>query len=412
MMRRCVCLDDGPTADMPSCSPVDCRDGPQLEAPSLPEVGDTSGHSLRFYHELLQRFSIVTVEDLCRSPAMRDPINLQVTEHRHCLGLCYGKDSDSGGDPWWEGVLGDCRGVFVSKADLRRVVCMGFRRFFDHFDPRAAPLDWSREVVVQKKLDGTLLKLYWSEPERNWVVATSRCADAHRCVRAGTDFAAKFFDFTGQALQLSELCPSKVYVFELVLSSNLPREQRVQHLATVCLRTGLEEFPCRSIGIRQPLIYHLPSLAKCEELLSGLDSIEGLVAKQPVHRSGATHTGGLCEVARVKVKAPAYVTRHYGLYRLQECCTAADWAREGWRLLATREEREFEAVLAEQPRSVLGCLRVTLAEYCQSLGAELRGAAEADWASALLRTHIEKTVPHRELDTYHHHHHPTAILWE
>ena len=182
----------------------------------------------------------------------------------------------------------------------------------------------------------------------------------------------------------------QVYLFELLLSGQLPRDQKVQHLATVCLRTGEEEFPCVPIGVRQPLTYHLQSLAKCEELLCGLGGLEGLVAKQPggFPQSGCLPTEtGMCHVFRVKVKSRQYVTRHYGLYRFEECTSSANRVREGFRLLTTREEREFEWFLSEESKATLSRLRAAVCAYSQSVALDLQDLPGAEWPKRIAEKH-------------------------
>jgi hypothetical protein len=77
--------------------------------------------------------------------------------------------------PMHEPITQECRGLILDEADDWRVVSFPYRKFFNHGEPNAAPIDWGTARVYEK-LDGSLMTLY---PYRGqWRVASSGTPDA------------------------------------------------------------------------------------------------------------------------------------------------------------------------------------------------------------------------------------------
>ena len=67
-------------------------------------------------------------------------------------------------------------GIVLQK-NTNKVVCYPFSKFFNAGEHRAAQVDWTTAVFTEK-LDGSLIKLYYLETEKQWVAATNNTIDA------------------------------------------------------------------------------------------------------------------------------------------------------------------------------------------------------------------------------------------
>jgi hypothetical protein len=77
--------------------------------------------------------------------------------------------------PMHESCVADCRGLVVDEADPTRIVCMGYRKFWNLGEKYADAIEWSTARVLEK-LDGSLMMLYrW---QGRWCVASSGTPDA------------------------------------------------------------------------------------------------------------------------------------------------------------------------------------------------------------------------------------------
>src|SRR5271170_7082534 len=60
--------------------------------------------------------------------------------------------------PMNEPIVRECRGLIVDQADDWRIVAAPYRKFFNHGEVHAAPIDWPTARVYEK-LDGSLMYL-------------------------------------------------------------------------------------------------------------------------------------------------------------------------------------------------------------------------------------------------------------
>ena len=192
----------------------------------------------------------------------------------------------------------EARGIILDLNELK-VVCWPFTKFGNHFEPYADTIDWG-SAVVQEKIDGSIMKLWWNEDEMYWTFSSNsmiRLEDGSPDFRKAVEFAKKAIDF-------SKLEKENTYIFELVspLTKVIVPYSKTEfyHIGTRNNRTG-EELQV-DIGIQKPKKYQAKSLKECiaiaEELNKGpIIEEEGFVVVDKDYH-------------RIKVKSPKYVEAH------------------------------------------------------------------------------------------------------
>lgn len=202
-------------------------------------------------------------------------------------------------------VVQEARGIIIDIPRLE-VVCWPFRKFGNYSESYADEIDWS-SARVQTKIDGSIVKLWWSKRDDEWVWSTNSCIYAKD---ASTFDYLTFCDVIYRAFERSpvyfdRLNKNHTYMFELVS----PVTQVViyypvadlWHIGTRDNVSGQELI--EDIGIHRPKEYPLHSLSQCieaaNELNRGLDSVQNegfVVVDKNWHR--------------IKVKSPEYFVAH------------------------------------------------------------------------------------------------------
>jgi hypothetical protein len=225
-----------------------------------------------------------------------------------------------------EAICRECRGLIID-TETSEIVSYGFDKFFNYSDPHAAEIDW-KNVSIQKKIDGSLIKIAYSEKGRGYLdggkilVSTNNCifaADAPVNKLGGNDrgegeisnFEELFWKAVANAgaalnkpgciLNKTNILPGYTYMFELCSPYNrivVPHSKiEIYHIGTRNNET-LEEIEA-DIGIQKPERYGFGTLEECIESVSKLPyNEEGYVAVDKNYN-------------RVKIKSPAYVATHH-----------------------------------------------------------------------------------------------------
>jgi len=227
-----------------------------------------------------------------------------VRRHREFPNLVFVK-YDQIESPMAEPIVQECRGLILDEADDWSVVSFPFRKFFNHGEGHAAPIDWA-SARVYEKLDGSLMTLYWYGG--GWRVASNGLPDASGAVegRAGT-FADLFWDTfkeAGYAVP-SERHRGLCYMFEMTTPYNRVVVQHARPRVTLIGCRDLEdgnypelapESPAAELGWECVRCFPLTSADACLSAAKQLRAIEaeGFVA---------------CDARfnRVKIKSPQYV---------------------------------------------------------------------------------------------------------
>ena len=207
-----------------------------------------------------------------------------------------------------EPLVQEARGIIIDTERLE-VVCWPFRKFGNHTESYADPIDWPT-ARVQEKVDGSIIKLWYDRSRPGWQFATNgtiRAEDAP----VGEAVRTTFADLIRQAdnyadIPFDDLDRDSTYIFELVT----PRTQVIvrystttlYHLGTRSNLTGEESET--DIGIRKPREYPIHSLAECVETAMTLNA----GAEDEIRAEGFVVVDGRWN--RVKVKSPDYIARH------------------------------------------------------------------------------------------------------
>lgn len=206
---------------------------------------------------------------------------------------------------FFDSVVQEARGIIIDVPRLE-VVCWPFRKFGNYSESYADEIDWS-SARVQTKIDGSIVKLWWSKRDGEWVWSTNSCIYAED---ASAFDNLTFYDVIRKALDRSPICFDRLnknhtYMFELVS----PDTQVViyypaadlWHIGTRDNVSGQELI--EDIGIHRPKEYPLRSLSQCIEAANklnyGLDDVrkEGFVVVDKNWH-------------RIKVKSPEYFVAH------------------------------------------------------------------------------------------------------
>lgn len=216
----------------------------------------------------------------------------------------YGYDCDFA-DP----VVQEARGIILDTETLE-VACWPFRKFGNHNESYADPIDWTN-ARVQEKVDGSIIKLWYDRRKPGWQFSTNGSLRAENAP-AGDFSLISFYDLIRKAenfglIPFDSLDRNTTYIFELVSPNTrvvVPYETTMlYHIGTRHNLTGQELDA--DIGIRKPQMYPIHSLAECLETairLNQRDS-EEILAEGFVVVDGSWN--------RVKVKSPDYIARHH-----------------------------------------------------------------------------------------------------
>ena len=136
-------------------------------------------------------------------------VGLSVLNYHQCLS------------PADDPVVRECRSLILN--DKFEVVSRAFDRFF-HLQEEKIPIDW-KKAVVQEKLDGSLVKLYFFDKTQRWELSTRSTAfaegrlhrDANETYR---DYILKAAGITESELQALKINPKFTYIFEVVGPEN------------------------------------------------------------------------------------------------------------------------------------------------------------------------------------------------
>ena len=249
--------------------------------------------------------------------SLKDDFNLKIRREGPYAIFNYGYEARFS-DP----LVQEARGIILDTECLE-VVCWPFRKFGNFNEEYADPIDW-KTACVQEKVDGSIIKLWFSQRQDRWIFSTNSNIDAANAPIEGSARGHTFLDAILSAENYSDIHTDRLdrkctYIFELVG----PETQVVIPYTTPLLyHTGTrnnvtgEEYD-ENIGIVQPLRYPLRSLADCMEAARKLNA----------ETSGVAYEGFVVVDAnwhRVKIKSPDYLVRH----KLSGICLSRDNAVE------------------------------------------------------------------------------------
>lgn len=203
------------------------------------------------------------------------------------------------GCDWSDPVVCEARGVIIDTKNMR-VVCRAFDKFFNYEEQWAAKINWE-SAMVQEKIDGSLIKLWYYNDEWHW--STNSCIDARNATV--DDTGTTFMDIIKYTVEYTIISSTQLdknctYIFELVSPENKVvidyESPQLYHLATRETETGY--YFDQYIGVQKPRLYPIKTLSDCVNFA------------KDINKNGVKHEGFVVvdrHNNRIKVKTPEYI---------------------------------------------------------------------------------------------------------
>ena len=206
----------------------------------------------------------------------------------------------------------DCRGLIL-ELNTWKVMCMSFRKFFNHAESNAATIDWNSACVLEK-VDGTLIQLYWDWNKNVWFASTSGTAEGEGEVNNKND--TTFNDLFWQTIAKYGFDKTKLdirftYVFELTTPYNIvvtPHGESRVTLLTIRSNDSLIEFTYDNLVIMGNLL-GLPVVKSFDLNAKDVGVLIRTFEGMPWSEEGYVVVDG--DFNRVKIKNPAYLAVHH-----------------------------------------------------------------------------------------------------
>lgn len=218
-------------------------------------------------------------------------------------------------------IVQEARGIIIDTEKME-VVCWPFRKFGKYYETYVDTIDWST-AKVQEKLDGSIIKLWYSHIHHRWIWSTNSMiyaehADIHALCDIPSTSEISFLNIIKSAINYQDIrdCMDTLhmeytYIFELIGKHN---QVVVDYENTVLVQTGTrnnitgeELYEDVYDGIIRPKTYDVHTLE---------DAIE-LADKLNCNSNGKTD---LCELEgfvvvddnfhRLKIKSSVYTVLH------------------------------------------------------------------------------------------------------
>ena len=237
----------------------------------------------------------------------KEPYNLSVKQdsYGHVM-VKYKKDNFDFDNP----IIQESRGCIVAFIDGKwKYVCRPFDKFGNYGESYAATLaiNWDKSFV-REKIDGSLIKFWYSEICNKWMVSTNGTIDAKEATlpACDIDYYTYFCDAIGKdnlSILIASMDKEYTYMFELVspytkLVVEYPNTA-LYYLSRRNIHT-MKEDNARpeafgDFGILFPKIYSLKTLEDCLAYVKTMDkNEEGFVVKD-------------ASFHRIKIKSPEYL---------------------------------------------------------------------------------------------------------
>ena len=339
----------------------------------------------------------------------QDPYNLKISEQDNRILFRYDMINSSLSLP----IVQEARGIILDRNSLQ-IYCRPFNKFFNLNESKAYEFDYSKEFLIQEKLDGSLIKLYYYLPENRWVFATNGTIEFNEQQEVLLPDYSKdlvtFDNLLNDTVDLDQyffehLHSHNTYLFELIHPNNpIVVNTGDKSLTLIGIRnniTGQEEqittdnahvtdiLDASHGQLSIPDVYSIPDLSSvsepCEFLTSHANSLskdrkkpcqfEGLIVSEL--NSDGTIAG------RVKVKTLKYLLFH----RISQPKEAINIFLKGFQ---EGEEDEFGAYIDNAPehiKSIYKSYRSAFEKIIQDLNATVED--DRAWFHKLQKTDPE-----------------------
>ena len=208
-----------------------------------------------------------------------------------------------------EQIVCESRGIILDEENDYQIVCKPFNKFFNYGEHLASEIDWP-SAKIQEKVDGSIMKLWWSERFSKWVVSTNGTIFAQNADLPFADKKLKtFLDMFMEAYNKVELFGSPIkgdtHVFEMVGRNNrvvIPYEDiELFYLISINNENFAEYKDDFFINFKRPKEYSFSSLEETIAFTKTKDfntfRNEGFVVSDRYHN-------------RIKIKTEDYLRIH------------------------------------------------------------------------------------------------------
>lgn len=246
---------------------------------------------------IIENRNFEEIKTLLSSP----PYNCVINEYKDYFLLKYNQiKSDFSNE-----AVRQCRGIILDKK-TNEVVCRPFDKFFNWGETHAATIEWDSAKVTEK-IDGSLIKMWWSDKTDKWMTSTNGTVNAFDAPVQNDlcpyESFGSLFSYVLSLKGFSETTLNKenTYMFELVSPWTKIVIQYaspdIYHIATRNTKEGF--YVDENIGIQKPNVYALVSLKDAIQIAETL----------PFDKEGYVISDA--NGNRIKVKSPAYVAVHH-----------------------------------------------------------------------------------------------------
>lgn len=255
-----------------------------------------------------------------------DPYNVKIKDDGKLTLLKYSIESK------WNEITKQCRGCIID-TETMEYVARPFDKFFNSSETYADQIDWNT-AVVEEKLDGSIVKLFWNPYTEEWQWATNGNIDAknapvtpsllHPDVKTFQDLIdLALMDWTTQtfhghsdknATHMFELCtpinkvvvPHKSYTLYYLRSrNNLMGWEYKDEWIAMCFKT--------------PKIYEFGSIEECLNTAKELPyDQEGYVVRDASYHRNKVKSIRYLAVHRMKGEGVLSINRAMDILRLNE----------------------------------------------------------------------------------------------
>ena len=203
-------------------------------------------------------------------------------------------------------IVRECRGLILDEANDWKVVSFPFTKFFNAEEPNAAKIDW-KSAVVQEKLDGSIMSMYWYNGQ--WRVASNGSPDAGGNVHGfEMTFSELFWQtFKDMGYELPMISQTHfTFIFELTSPYNrIVVPYRKAGLTLIGIRNNItqKEEPIRALCYPNYQKVKTFALDSMESIINTFADFSGIDSEGYVVVDG--------QFNRVKIKHPNYVSLHH-----------------------------------------------------------------------------------------------------
>ena len=229
--------------------------------------------------------------------------NIKIKQEDNLCIFNYGIECDFS-DP----VVREARGIIIDLSNCH-VVCRAFDKFFNVQESYAADIDWDT-AVVQEKIDGSIIKIWWSNKLNKWVYSTNSVIFAENA-KCNTIYS--FYDVIMKSSNINNImdvlsndtCRLYTWIFELVSPYN---QIVVKYDKPILYHIGCranfngKEYDQSKFFSPTPKRYNLKTLDNC------LETVKELNKTETVEHEGFVVVDK--HFNRVKIKSPEYLYFH------------------------------------------------------------------------------------------------------